>query len=29
VFQVNGKIRGKEMVSAGVTKEEMEKMAGP
>ncbi len=27
VFQVNGKIRGKEQVSAGITKEEMEKMA--
>jgi leucyl-tRNA synthetase len=27
VFQVNGKIRGKEMVAAGVTKDEMEKLA--
>ena len=27
VFQVNGKIRGKEMVAAGITKDEMEKMA--
>ncbi len=27
VFQVNGKIRGKEQVSAAITKEEMEKMA--
>ncbi len=27
VFQVNGKIRGKEQVNAGITKEEMEKMA--
>jgi leucyl-tRNA synthetase len=27
VFQVNGKIRGKEMANAGITKDEMEKMA--
>jgi leucyl-tRNA synthetase len=27
VFQVNGKIRGKEQVPAGITREEMEKMA--